>query len=230
MDNDPICRFCLFPQESTQNLLISPCECKGTMKFVHLQCAKKWRDSTNNPEFYKYCQLCRTEWKSALRWPREEIVDFQSSGMYYYILSSYLPNIIVHCTFFYYVLYNLPKNPANRTFLDASETYEVLNERHCMLFYVGLLSSATVMYLAHFIPYIKAIKNKKMFIYYSFDIRVTSSFYHNPFLYIFLLHMCASLAVMNYYPFGVMYIALLSQYGDFHNLILRRINSLGEIF
>ncbi|CDW87477.1 fha domain [Stylonychia lemnae] len=34
----PLCRICLSEENDLENPLFSPCKCKGTMKFIHLQC------------------------------------------------------------------------------------------------------------------------------------------------------------------------------------------------
>ena len=43
--NEPrICRICLVEEEESDPL-IAPCNCGGTMKFIHLSCFKKWIES-----------------------------------------------------------------------------------------------------------------------------------------------------------------------------------------
>ena len=37
-----LCRFCLNDQFEEENPLITPCDCSGSMKFVHFQCLKTW--------------------------------------------------------------------------------------------------------------------------------------------------------------------------------------------
>ena len=44
--NKKICRVCYCGEESpTENPLINPCECKGSMKYIHYECLKNWLDS-----------------------------------------------------------------------------------------------------------------------------------------------------------------------------------------
>jgi len=66
----PICRICLSDIEDdiTQNPLVSPCHCKGTMNFIHIKCLKGWIDSkretrtTDSTHSYQWtiirCELC----------------------------------------------------------------------------------------------------------------------------------------------------------------------------
>ncbi|KAJ3065245.1 hypothetical protein HDU98_011386 [Podochytrium sp. JEL0797] len=54
--------------------LISPCKCKGTMKYVHLSCLNEWRKRTVNNSSHFQCDQCkfkytfeRTKWAMVLR-------------------------------------------------------------------------------------------------------------------------------------------------------------------
>lgn len=40
--NEPVCRICLEVELPPNNPLIIPCNCKGSMKYLHLNCLKKW--------------------------------------------------------------------------------------------------------------------------------------------------------------------------------------------
>lgn len=42
MDNYKICRFCLENSETISNPLIAPCNCKGSIEFLHLKCLFRW--------------------------------------------------------------------------------------------------------------------------------------------------------------------------------------------
>lgn len=54
------CRICL-DDESTDNKLISPCLCKGSMKFIHRTCLDTWRKS--NTKAYYQCDICKYKYK-----------------------------------------------------------------------------------------------------------------------------------------------------------------------
>jgi len=44
--NKKICRVCYCGEESpAENPLINPCECKGSMKYIHYECLKSWLDA-----------------------------------------------------------------------------------------------------------------------------------------------------------------------------------------
>merc|ERR1712137_311077 len=65
-----VCRFC-FNIEPIKNL-INPCQCNGSVKWIHLNCLRKWQRShyisqPTHPLFYnedkhKYvCNICKTK-------------------------------------------------------------------------------------------------------------------------------------------------------------------------
>ena len=37
-----MCRICLCETSESENPLVSPCSCSGTMKYIHIQCLQKW--------------------------------------------------------------------------------------------------------------------------------------------------------------------------------------------
>jgi hypothetical protein len=69
---DPMCRICLGDEDDGR--LISPCLCKGTMRFVHVECLTQWRLQSVNKESFFACDSCqyrysfrRPAWASLLR-------------------------------------------------------------------------------------------------------------------------------------------------------------------
>ncbi|NXS92947.1 MARH3 ligase, partial [Jacana jacana] len=48
----PICRIC--HEGSSQEDLLSPCECTGTLGTIHRSCLERWLSSSNT----SYCELC----------------------------------------------------------------------------------------------------------------------------------------------------------------------------
>ncbi|SCN59487.1 FHA domain protein, putative [Plasmodium chabaudi adami] len=64
------CRICLCEYENEDNPLISPCKCKGSMKYIHLNCLRTWMKGRLNVRsdgestvsfFWKQlnCELCK---------------------------------------------------------------------------------------------------------------------------------------------------------------------------
>jgi len=59
-DGDKFCRICHGGAE--EGRLISPCLCKGSMKFVHLDCLQKWR-SLGGERHYFRCDTCHYDYR-----------------------------------------------------------------------------------------------------------------------------------------------------------------------
>lgn len=54
-----VCRFCLESKQTKKNPLLDPCECKGSIQFVHEKCLLRWRymDPARNST---HCLICLT--------------------------------------------------------------------------------------------------------------------------------------------------------------------------
>ena len=71
MSDQVICRICL-SEEDASNLLISPCSCTGSMKFIHLDCLKEWLEGKKHmketPVVNSYiwknleCEICKASY------------------------------------------------------------------------------------------------------------------------------------------------------------------------
>ena len=63
------CRICLMDEQDVEEVLVNPCNCKGTSEYVHIQCLQDWVSSKLkkkvNPEtscfYYKKlnCEVCK---------------------------------------------------------------------------------------------------------------------------------------------------------------------------
>ena len=54
------CRIC-YKVDFIQNL-ISPCQCNGTLKYVHRNCIDKFIESTENDNFKTQCYICNIKY------------------------------------------------------------------------------------------------------------------------------------------------------------------------
>ena len=50
------CRICL--EDHLEGRLIRPCQCKGSMQYVHTHCLEQWRRSSSNPISFYQCDQC----------------------------------------------------------------------------------------------------------------------------------------------------------------------------
>ena len=55
----PTCRICWEPQTDLSNMLINPCQCNGSMKWIHRDCLAKWIETSK----HKQCQECHYKYK-----------------------------------------------------------------------------------------------------------------------------------------------------------------------
>ena len=55
------CRYCL---EKDYREYISPCLCKGGLKYIHRDCLNQWREvNISNPEKRNVCEICKYKYK-----------------------------------------------------------------------------------------------------------------------------------------------------------------------
>ena len=40
----PVCRICFEPGEDNHNVLLSPCICSGSLRYIHVECLRRWLD------------------------------------------------------------------------------------------------------------------------------------------------------------------------------------------
>ncbi|XP_039349532.1 E3 ubiquitin-protein ligase MARCHF7 isoform X10 [Mauremys reevesii] len=96
-----LCRICQMSSASSTNLLIEPCKCTGSLRYVHQECMKKWLQSKINSgsslEAVTTCELCKEKLHLNLedfdihelyRAHANEQADYEfiSSGLYLVVL------------------------------------------------------------------------------------------------------------------------------------------------
>ena len=64
------CRICLDSIEEEDNKLLSICECKGSLKYIHNECAMKWIKERNGNT---RCELCKTKYDKEKLNPIEKL-------------------------------------------------------------------------------------------------------------------------------------------------------------
>ncbi|KAL3901106.1 MAG: hypothetical protein SGCHY_000859 [Lobulomycetales sp.] len=52
------CRLCFSDETEPGDKMISPCKCKGTMKYIHLNCLNEWRRVSQKRDSYFKCDQC----------------------------------------------------------------------------------------------------------------------------------------------------------------------------
>ncbi|NWY50938.1 MARH7 ligase, partial [Chionis minor] len=96
-----LCRICQMSSATSDNLLIEPCKCTGSLQYVHQECMKKWLQSKINSgsslEAVTTCELCKEKLHLNLedfdihelyRAHANEQADYEfiSSGLYLVVL------------------------------------------------------------------------------------------------------------------------------------------------
>lgn len=66
------CRFCLGEKQDPKNPFLAPCDCRGSIEFVHLHCLNVWRNK-NFERNYARCNLCHTEYTVPCEYSLENI-------------------------------------------------------------------------------------------------------------------------------------------------------------
>ena len=94
----PLCRICLSEEHEKENPLIHPCNCDGTMKYIHLQCLrlliqskikKTENDSCKVLTFKRLeCEICKTAFpeKISIKGSLFSIIDIDKPDKDYIIL------------------------------------------------------------------------------------------------------------------------------------------------
>lgn len=88
-DMVPKCRVCFEGAEAPGGVLVSPCNCRGTQKFVHKSCLTQWQRITllqPNPRRAYECSVCKTAF-SIKPSERNKLLKF---------LRPMLPNFLTH--------------------------------------------------------------------------------------------------------------------------------------
>jgi hypothetical protein len=62
-DDERQCRLCLQHGDSDENRLFSPCQCNGSMAYIHEACLEQWRQSAPNRKNYWECPVCNYKYQ-----------------------------------------------------------------------------------------------------------------------------------------------------------------------
>ena len=102
----PICKICLGEEHDNNNPLIDPCECSGTMKYIHLDClrnlikSKIKKTETDSCKIFTFktleCELCKTPYSEKVKLKNNTIytiIDFEKPEKDYIILVGYIKEI-----------------------------------------------------------------------------------------------------------------------------------------
>jgi hypothetical protein len=193
---EPYCRICYETAETLQNQLIEPCDCKGSLQYVHRKCLLRWAVLNEaNPE--TVCHLCDTPYRGADVVRMEQIPD----GRGVVALTLKYPLILILATH-YFILLALQNVPRP---LMASKFAVYATFAHVLTHYL---------YLAMFVAVVK-IQNLLLYIMF------WAKHYSGVIGGHYILYVIATV-----YPFEMGYVAdlWLCMYWYAHVETLRRVN------
>ena len=124
-----ICRFCLSTEIEGSSRFLSPCDCKGSMEFIHLKCLNRWRymDFERNG---RSCQLCLTIYTFV---KEEELEVIPKKGIYIFFLTFPGPTLMLY----HYIYLILLIQPTNFNFQILENFYFVSQYMfHIFYFYI----------------------------------------------------------------------------------------------
>lgn len=91
---DSLCRICL-ESESSDNLLIHPCKCTGSVRHVHESCLKAWLSSRDQDLTLAQCELCRTPFVMTVKLRRKcALKGFLNEGFTHCLLAPLLAGVL----------------------------------------------------------------------------------------------------------------------------------------
>jgi len=213
------CRFCLMPQETSKNPLVAPCACIGSVKYVHLRCLIRWRETTENEEAVYRCQLCLTEFELFRKWPVESVPDPGHTGSWFILSKPLIVSIIIHWTNTMMYLKNM-ENDTMPQYSDILE-YFLYDNRSREFFFFSVLG-VTIFYGLFYSYFIHAVRSKHIYARYWLKTNVDGVNPRNMLIY--TVANCL-LACYYTYPFGFLYFFALPKLFKAHLHIVKQMNT-----
>ena len=231
---DAICRICLFPtSEFGSTQLITPCDCSGTMKYVHLECILRWQYYAENLEDISICELCTADYNLPTKWPLEDKPNPGNNGKWYLLQRSSIWIILSYYIQFLYIsLYQkyygqlIVIQPSINYGPDINEiiqTERITNLNDFNYMYVGICTIITIMYAMEYYKYINQLRNKLLYILYWFSRLNDAEVQWQPYQLLFLCVISALLLPLNMF-YGITYLYSLPRLFETHKAILYQMN------
>ena len=96
----PQCRICLMDDNEPENPLVNPCNCIGSVRFIHVECIKKWLMSKITTKMFNFlivhsfknleCEICKKTLPEKIKFKNEiiNIYEMQKPDNNYIMLES----------------------------------------------------------------------------------------------------------------------------------------------
>lgn len=137
IDDNIICRICY----SNKKPLITPCNCKGSIQYVHYECLDKWRIRFHrNHKNYQRCNICDFEYN----------VKTSREKLYQKIYKKRKIIFIINCLVYVFIpIMNIDCLQVQLDIISKSYTpYKILYKNICIYYeygYLGLLTLSSFM-------------------------------------------------------------------------------------
>ena len=206
MEDTPSCRFCYELQQVATNPLCTPCACRGSMAYIHIQCLLKWRATTQNPDFVRACELCKQQFAFPMRW---KINVITRPILWKLFSNSPLMIGIAYYAHFWAMLIN-PIGPLN-------------------VYFWYVCCAIALIYALLYTYVIWPISEKRKYASYWWRIDIVYGNYNarQTVLYTTFAWICVPLC---YYPMGAFFLYMLPQLYDIHTVIIQQMNTDAEIY
>jgi len=95
--SERLCRICFSGEEEDEDSsvspehLISPCMCRGSMRYVHLSCLTQWRQASANPRSFFECDNCKYRYRLS----RTRLSLIMRSAVVLYIVAALIVVVLV---------------------------------------------------------------------------------------------------------------------------------------
>jgi len=239
---DTLCRFCLFQSTEDGNAeLISPCDCIGSIQYVHLDCLLQWRRTTDNYECIAICQLCQQPYRLPTHWPLEDKPEPGHDGAWFLLSKPFVWIILSYYLYFSILYYAFPElfkpihvivYPQMIYNIELQENEIVEQEQQQPIgntypsIYATICAAITLLYMLCYYRHVKALKNKIIYLIY-WTKTLDYPFVWNPTKLLFVsigsfILMCFNVS------FGIVYLYLLPEYYHTHCVIIQQMNMDAE--
>jgi hypothetical protein len=212
------CRICFTQQETQENPLLSPCDCKGSMQYVHQDCLRMWLQSTTNPQFLTNCHVCLAPYNFPRKWPEEPLLQLNLGASLGYILGL--------ISYFAHAQYMLSLNA------NLVHVYFDYKSYESNLIYFAIMNLLCIVYYVSYSSLISNIQSPRIYVNYLFKPVISdysSNNYICPLLYMFLFIGSYVGTCVSIFPCGLLFIVMLSRYYTVHVAVCQAMNRDGQI-
>jgi hypothetical protein len=212
------CRFCFEEELDPRDPLLSPCNCTGSMKFIHQGCLRRWRSTTENEQFRVRCVVCAAAYQVQRRHPAELIPNYANYSLFYLLDSRIFMILLAH---YLHIMFIAHLVPMPRGFDDVGHAMAFrLHTRLSLFVYYSILTALTTPYFFLYSIFLETVVNAQLYIFYA-------PIYFAK--YLVAAAGCLYLVQYSVFPFGGMYVALLPCIFQAHKETLERINAEGVV-